>query len=410
MKSDGRRATPRLVGPRSASERRGGVGRRLRPGRPRPSAAVAQRRGAGGRGSRAALVSAARAPCCRSGAVGRSVRRPRRCHGAASTSPSGVRATSAPATRPCGDGGAPGAGAGRAPVRDSSGRAPAHAGAPMGDHDADPVPVRTARAARPRGGLARRTDRRRGGRAGRGCRRPACLHVAGRGGRGRGGPGDRRRGRHLADRGPHRRSSGRPMRLRHAVASRAVGAPGRPALLRRARSSGSRSTEARARRRPGASPRIGVLHDRSRQTFTAVLGGLGRRVRAPGRGRQGAPRRARGPGSWRRWRRDGSAVHRVQWVERVVAADVVPSLAGSTPARRHRRADAWRTARACTRRVPRTRRWSSPRPTASLRHEVLVAVTVHAGRAAACREGRAGAGRRGRARSCCARWRRCVGG
>jgi hypothetical protein len=116
----------------------------------------------------------------------------------------------------------------------------------------------------------------------------------------------------------------------------------------------------------------GVLRDRSRRTFTAVLG-----VSAPGFVLLGEDDRARRVEAWSgvlaSLARDRSAVHRVQWVERVVAADGGRS-SGSTRALDHgvgcadarTSYDALVTAEAL----------------AGMCHEVLVAVAVHAGRAA----------------------------
>ena len=67
---------------------------------------------------------------------------------------------------------------------------------------------------------------------------------------------------------------------------------------------------------------IGVFHDRSRRTFTAVLG-----ASEPGFVLLGEQDKARRITAWSgvlaSLAREGSMVHRLQWVERVVPADVV---------------------------------------------------------------------------------------
>lgn len=118
---------------------------------------------------------------------------------------------------------------------------------------------------------------------------------------------------------------------------------------------------------------VGVLHDRTRRTFTAVLG-----ASDPGFVLLGEDDKARRVRAWSEvlasLARDGSAVHRVQWIERVVPAremvramSVPPGLsdavAGYDAAEMSYHALVEAEAHA------------------SLRHEVLLAVTVHAGRA-----------------------------
>ena len=116
----------------------------------------------------------------------------------------------------------------------------------------------------------------------------------------------------------------------------------------------------------------GVLRDRSRRTFTAVLG-----VSAPGFVLLGEDDKARRVEAWSgvlaSLARDGSAVHRVQWVERVVAADGMRS-SGPThmPDRGFECADARTSYDALV----------AAEAHAGMRHEVLVAVAIHAGRAA----------------------------
>ncbi len=122
----------------------------------------------------------------------------------------------------------------------------------------------------------------------------------------------------------------------------------------------------------GSGIRLGVLHDRSRRTFTAVL-----RAWDPGFVLLGEEDKAQRVSAWSgvlaSLARDGSAVHRVQWVERVVPGDDAsfayrPDTVAQGPGYDAARAsyDALLAAEA----------------DAPLRHEVLLAVTVHAGRAA----------------------------
>ena len=85
----------------------------------------------------------------------------------------------------------------------------------------------------------------------------------------------------------------------------------------------------------GSGIRLGVLHDRSRRTFTAVL-----RASDPGFVLLGEEDKAQRVSAWSgvlaSMARDGSAVHRLQWVERVVPGDntsaaLRPDTAGQGP-------------------------------------------------------------------------------
>jgi hypothetical protein len=112
----------------------------------------------------------------------------------------------------------------------------------------------------------------------------------------------------------------------------------------------------------------GVLHDRARRTYTAVLG-----ASAAGFVLLGEDDKARRVGDWSgvltSLARDGSAVHRVQWVERVRPAAV--SVAVPPPA-----GDAIHAgARASYEALLIAEARCAPH------HEVFLAVTVHAGRA-----------------------------
>ncbi|HVA04080.1 MAG TPA: SCO6880 family protein [Acidimicrobiales bacterium] len=128
---------------------------------------------------------------------------------------------------------------------------------------------------------------------------------------------------------------------------------------------------------------IGVFHDRSLRTFTAVLG-----ASDPGFVLLGEDDKARRIGAWAgvlaSLAREGSAVHRVQWVERVVPADVV-SVPGPVDVDVDVDVDADAGASARTgvaaARVSYAALVEAQSPT-SLRHEVLLAVTIHAGRSA----------------------------
>ena len=122
----------------------------------------------------------------------------------------------------------------------------------------------------------------------------------------------------------------------------------------------------------GGAPRVGVLSDRSRRTFTAVL-----RASAPGFVLLGEDDKARRVDAWAgvlaSLARDGSAVHRVQWVERVVPVEEEPSSLRSGAVGEGAGYD---TARASYDALV------AAEVHASLRHEVLLAVSIHAGRAA----------------------------
>jgi hypothetical protein len=118
--------------------------------------------------------------------------------------------------------------------------------------------------------------------------------------------------------------------------------------------------------------RAGVLRDRSRRTFTVVLG-----VSAPGFVLLGEDDKARRVEEWSgvlaSLARDGSAVHRVQWVERVAAADEIQH---SEPTRTPDHGVGCDDARTSYDALV------AAETHAGVRHEVLVAVSVHAGRAA----------------------------
>ncbi len=120
-------------------------------------------------------------------------------------------------------------------------------------------------------------------------------------------------------------------------------------------------------------PGIGVLHDRSRRTFTAVMG-----ASDPGFVLLGQDDKVRRVSAWSgvlaSLARDGSAVHRVQWVERVG-----PAPAASVPTRFDLGGDAVThdAARASYEALVDTEgSWAA-------HHQVLLAVNIHAGRAAA---------------------------
>ena len=115
----------------------------------------------------------------------------------------------------------------------------------------------------------------------------------------------------------------------------------------------------------------GVLHDRARRTFTAVLS-----ASAPGFVLLGEQDRAGRVGAWAgvlaSLARDGSAVHRVQWLERVSEED-------GAAARRYVRAEAVRPrgdlARDSYESLLDTELGSSSR------HDVFLAVSIHTGHA-----------------------------
>jgi hypothetical protein len=116
----------------------------------------------------------------------------------------------------------------------------------------------------------------------------------------------------------------------------------------------------------------GVLHDRSRRTFTVVLD-----VSVPGFVLLGQDDKVRRVEQWSgvlaSLARDGSAVHRVQWVERVVAADGL------------QRSDNLRTADEGVGYDDARDSYDAlvaSEAHGALRHEVLLAVSVHAGHAA----------------------------
>jgi hypothetical protein len=109
---------------------------------------------------------------------------------------------------------------------------------------------------------------------------------------------------------------------------------------------------------------IGVVHDRTRRTFTAVLG-----ASDPGFVLLAEDDKARRVNAWSgvlaSLAREGAAVHRVQWIERVVPTVMTPSL---TPGGEHDAARASYDALV------------EAETSVALRHEVLLAVSIHAGR------------------------------
>ena len=127
-----------------------------------------------------------------------------------------------------------------------------------------------------------------------------------------------RRGRSRAG----RRRSGRPTRSATPSPGRGRRRSGAGPFLRRCVSSGStRSPASGSEVSPGTRRRlgVGVLHDRPGRTFTAVLA-----ASDPGFVLLGEEDKVRRVSAWSgvlaSLARDGSAVHRVQWVERVVPA------------------------------------------------------------------------------------------
>ena len=124
---------------------------------------------------------------------------------------------------------------------------------------------------------------------------------------------------------------------------------------------------------PEAGPAwAGVLHDRRARTFTAVLG-----ASSPGFVLLGPHDKARRIDAWSgvlsSVARDGTAVHRIQWLERVDAGHAPRAAAARTE--EHADTTALDRARASYEALVATE-------SAAARHEVLVAVTVHAGEAA----------------------------
>ena len=127
---------------------------------------------------------------------------------------------------------------------------------------------------------------------------------------------------------------------------------------------------------------IGVLHDRPRRTFTAVLG-----ASVSGFVLLSEADKVRRVGAWSgvlaSLARDGSAVHRLQWVERVVSADdrsgpVTAGAGADTGAEAvgRERGNGLAAARASYEALV------GSEAHASLRHEVLLAVSIHVGRSA----------------------------
>jgi len=161
------------------------------------------------------------------------------------------------------------------------------------------------------------------------------------------------------------------------------------------------SAQGSGRRGPGLGS-VGVLHDRSRRTFTAVF-----RASDPGFVLLGEEDKARRVSAWSgvlaSLARDGSAVHRVQWVERVVPSPRPPLAPGPDFATHGVRHDGARHdgarhdgARHDGARHDGARhdgaQYAAARASydalvgaearAPMHHEVLLALSVHAGRAA----------------------------
>lgn len=120
---------------------------------------------------------------------------------------------------------------------------------------------------------------------------------------------------------------------------------------------------------------IGVLHDRSRRSFTAVL-----RASVPGFVLLGEDDKVRHVGAWSgvlaSLARDGSPVHRLQWVERVVPGDGVVGPVRPEPKDAADVGKGHAAARASYQALV------DSEARTSFGHEVLLAVTVHAGRSA----------------------------
>jgi len=125
---------------------------------------------------------------------------------------------------------------------------------------------------------------------------------------------------------------------------------------------------------------IGVIHDRTRRAFTAVLG-----ASDPGFVLLGEDEKVRRVSAWSgvlaSLARDGSAVHRVQWVERVVPGHDAPVLPPADTAR-HGAGRGTGYEGGCAAAGASYDALVRAEAHASLRHEVLLAVSVHAGRAA----------------------------
>jgi len=134
----------------------------------------------------------------------------------------------------------------------------------------------------------------------------------------------------------------------------------------------------------GAS-RVAVVHDRPRRTYTAVLGAA-----APGFVLLGEDDKAGRVQAWSgvlaSLARDGSAVHRVQWVERARPADGgrsdVPVPATAVPGAAHANGSGANGSGAVAAARTSYDALLAAESHAWCRHEVLLAVTVHAGRAA----------------------------
>jgi hypothetical protein len=141
---------------------------------------------------------------------------------------------------------------------------------------------------------------------------------------------------------------------------------------------------ARPEGRPGDRARAGVMHDVAAQTYTAVL-----EVSGPGFVLLGAADKTRRVGDWSgvlaSLAREGTAVHRLQWIERSLPDD-------GAEVRRHI------TERAMLDVASTARRSYADLVEGEVadvhRHQVMVAVTVHAGRSSRSVRG-AGGGQRG---------------
>jgi hypothetical protein len=141
---------------------------------------------------------------------------------------------------------------------------------------------------------------------------------------------------------------------------------------------------ARPEVRPGHRPRAGVMHDVAAQTYTAVLD-----VSGPGFVLLGAADKTRCVSDWSgvlaSLAREGTAVHRLQWIERSLPDD-------GAEVRRHI------TDRAVLDIASTPRRSYTDLVEGEVadvhRHQVMLAVTVHAGRSARAVRG-AGGGQRG---------------
>ena len=121
---------------------------------------------------------------------------------------------------------------------------------------------------------------------------------------------------------------------------------------------------------------IGVLHDRSRRTFTAVL-----RASVPGFVLLGEDDKVRHVGAWSgvlsSLARDGSEVHRLQWVERVIPGEGVLLSARPDPGAGSGDGGIGHAAARASYQA-----LEESEADGSFGHEVLLAVSIHAGRSA----------------------------